>query len=883
MMNGKFIKMLALSLALVMIVAAFAACKAGDDSDQSTSSSGTQSGTDVEILGVTAQGHNLVKFVDDGKTYSYRMAPSSLPTSWNSHTYKSNDGTYILDYATDSLYTYEFNSDFTGFEIVPSMAADYPEDVTSEYVGQYGVKEGDVNKVWKITLKDNLKYDNGEAINAQSFVDSMKLLLNPEAANFRADTMWMYDLKIVGSEAYAKGGTYALGEFVSAAFGEDEYVDPSEFSTTEDGVYQLERDGKVYDVVLDINNGGNWGEGLSVFKNAGYLDSVSEAYGRLEAAADSKGWVKLNADLLKDLQNCIAALQGYESVEAYAEDKGDYAYQEFEEMAYLGRTWEKIEYDGNVGFLAPSELELVVVLINPMEDNFYLRKELSTDFFLVYTPLYEDCIKNDNGVYANTYGTSVDTYVGFGPYKLTEYKEGASIVLERNMNWHGYSDGEYIQGTYMTDRVVYSQVKEDSTRLEMFLKGEIDTYTLMTDDMADYSSSSQIYYTDSESTWYLAMNPQLANLTTVQATAQPVNTGYSVNKTVLTIQEFRQALSYSLDRKQFNQTLSPTSGVAKALLSSFIVADPESGLTYRAMDEAKDVILSFWGLSDAWGEGKEYATRDEAIDSITGYDPSGAKTLFDQAYDKAVEQGLLTEEQISSGKWEVQIVIGKPSEAAFYNDGFEFLKTTWTEAVKGTKFEGHLAFVQSSELGSTTFGEYLRNGQVDILFGVGYAGDQFNPYAMLECFTGSLEYDPFTDKNAISVDIEIDGQLLRASLYNWVSQALMGTEIEASVVDSEGNTTSEKVKINAGTSAPASMRVAILAKCEEAIMNIANIFPVQTDASAALRCLRIEFVTDEYVTGMGFGGLEWNKYIMDDAEFANAVSASEDGILDYKS
>ena len=87
------------------------------------------------------------------------------------------------------------------------------------------------------------------------------------------------------------------------------------------------------------------------------------------------------------------------------------------------------------------------------------------------------------------------------------------------MNWHGYSDGEYIQGTYMTDRVVYSQVKEDSTRLEMFLKGEIDTYTLMTDDMADYSSSSQIYYTDSESTWYLAMNPQLANLTTVQATA----------------------------------------------------------------------------------------------------------------------------------------------------------------------------------------------------------------------------------------------------------------------------------------------------------------------------------------------------------------------------
>lgn len=832
------------------------------------------------IVGVLAScGKKAYK--DDGKTYSYRMGPSDLPESWNHHTYQSNSSTYILDYSTDGLYAFEYNDDFTGYVIVPSMADAYPEDVTSEYVGKYGVQEGDENKVYKIKLKKNLKYDNGEEITAESFVQSMKLLLNPEAANFRADNVYKSgELKIMGAEDYVKGGSYALGEFVSADYGDDEYVNPSEFTTADDGHYQYNGQ----DVVLDINSGGNWGNnGLSEYYEAykASMPAFASAVEPLIKAADEKGRVKLDAALLKNLQDAIAILHGFDNVEAYAAASGDYAYMEFEEMAFFGKTWEKIDFEGNVGFLAPSKYELVIVLKNPMEDNFYLRYELCTSFFLVYNPLYESCIKTDGGVYANTYGTSVDTYVGYGPYKLTSYVEGAQIVLERNPYWHGYSKDEYIEGTYQTDRIVYNKVTEDATRLEMFLKGELDSYALRADDMTDYLGSDYTYFTDSESTWYLAMNPGLDNLEKVQASASPVNTGNKVIKTVLTVQEFRQALSYSIDRAAFNLQLSPTSGVAKALLSAFIVADPESGLTYRASDEGKDAILAFWGLSDAWGEGKEYATRDEAIDSITGYDPAGAKTLFDTAYDKAVADGLISSEDIASGKWEVQIIIGKPSEAAFYNKGYEFLRTCWTNAVEGTKFEGHLTFVQSQILGSTTFGEYLRNGQVDVLFGVGYGGSQFNPYMMLDCFTGSLEYDPFTDKTKVMLDIELDGKLLRASLYDWVSEALQGNTIEASVVGTDGKTTGETVSISAGSSDPRERRVAILAAAEAKIMTLSNIFPMMTDATASLRCMRVKFKTDDYVVGMGFGGVEWRTYAMDDDEFASYV-ASQGGILNYK-
>ena len=896
-------------------------------------------------------------YKDDGKTYSYRMGPADLPDSWNVHTYQSNSSTYVLDYSSDALYTFDYNDDFSGYVIVPSMAKDYPVDVTADYVGQYGIVAGEENKAYKIVLRDDLKFDNGETLNAESFIASMKLLLNPKAANFRADNVYKSgQVKIYNAEEYVKQNSYALGEFVSANYGDEEYIDPSQFTKGEDGV--LKANG--LDIVIDLTSGGNWGSnGLNDYINAYFADYVynteensaegfeagkyiglsyndnGEQFGwrstvrndegkwdfydmdwnkievglnadstmylynnreadfmynildpdakALKDAADENGWVKLTDATLLNTQNLIAKLHGYDDVAAYAADAGAYAYMEFEEMAFLGKLYEEIDYDGNVGFFKdPDENAIVIVLKNAMEDNFYLRYELCTSFFLVYAPLYESLITYDGGVYNNSYGTSIDTYVGFGPYKLTQYVEGASIVLERNLNWYGYGADAYKEGTYQTDRVVYTKVTEEATRLQMFLKGELDSYGLQPDDMEDYLSSDYTYFNDSESTWYLAMNPDFTTLQNNQALATPATEGNAVIKTVLSIAQFRQALSYSLDRSEFNLLLSPTSGIAKGLLSSMIVADPESGLTYRSLDEAKDAILEFWGLADQWGEGKEYATRDDAIASITGYDPEGAKALFTTAYETAVAEGMISQELIDSGKWEVQIIVGKPADAAYYNDGYEFLAACWTDAVKGTPFEGHMSFVQSATLGSTSFGSYLRNGSVDILFGVGYGGSMFDPYSMMDCFTGSLQYDPFTDKTGIYVDIEIDGQTLRASLYDWVSECLQGNKITATVVDANGNATDKTINISAGSSDPASRRIKILAACETKIMTLSNIFPVQTDASASLRCMRVNYKTEEYVVGMGRGGIQYFTYAMDDAEFLAYAKAQDGGILNYK-
>ncbi len=819
------------------------------------------------VLTLTGCGNKHDKsYVDDTATYTYRLATDSLPTSWNNHTYQSNDATDVLDYTEDGLYTFDYNDTKDGYQIVPSMASAMPKDVTSDYVGQYGITEESESQVYEIALKDWLKFDNGDPITANDFVKSAQLLLSPEAANYRADNFYAGNLCVYGAEAYVKQGAYSLGDFVSAAMGEDEYVNPSEFTTDSEGYLQVNG----ADIVLDLTSGGNWGSnGLQDYYDYGYL--TDDVFSPLANAADENGQVKLTAETLTALQNCIAVLHGYATVDEYAAASGDYAYQEFEEMAYLGKTWEEYSWD-NVGYFAKDDYTLVIVLTKPLS-GFYLNYSLSGNMNLVHNTTYENCISTDGGVYSNSYGTSVETYVGYGPYRLTTYVDGSELAFERNEYWHGYYE-EDKAGQYQTTNISIKQVAEAATRLEMFLKGELDSYGLQSTDMADYQGSDFTYYTEGDSTWFIALNPDVDGLKTAEDNATPATAGNVVVKRVLAIKDFRKALSFSVDRAAYELALDPTGSPAKALYGNMIISDPDNGTTYRSTDQAKQVIVDFWGLTDEIGDGKEYATVDDAIASITGYDLEGAKTLFDSAYDQAVEAGYIP----SGDNWEVQIVIGLPGSgsSAYYNNGYVLLSKVWTEAVEGTKFEGHLVFSQSQPLGSTSFSDYLKNNTIDLLFGVGWTGSALDPYSLIQAYVDSnYQYDPSWDTTTTDLTIEINGKNLTATVYDWYL-ALSGETITATV---EGG--SETEEITAGTSADATLRLDILAGIEGAVLQQYDMIPVGLQASASLKGMRVNYYTEEYVYGMGRGGIQYYTYAMNDDEWSSYV-AEQGGTLDYK-
>lgn len=794
--------------------------------------------------------HNK-SYVDDKAAFTYRNAVNSLPTGWNNHTYQSNDSTYVIDYTEDGLYTFDYNATKDGYQIVPSMANAMPKDVTSSYVGKFGITEESKNQVYEIALKDWLKFDNGDPITANDFIESAKMLMNPKAANYRADNFYAGNLKVYNAEEYAKAGL-VTHEDATAGEGLCAYKDVVwEFGT--DGS-QLPDEIKE-ELIFDIDN--------CYVVNQGYDVRYYEAYSGFPRSVFEEMNGKTLAEILAN-EDYTAALNGA-LYDFWCTDEGEqYGFFTYENV------WPEVDFN-DVGYFAKDDHTLVIVLTKPLS-GFYLNYSLCSNMNLVHNATYKQCESMEGDVYSNTYGTSVDTYVGYGPYKLTTFIDGSEMKLERNEFWHGYYEEEH-KGQYQTTAISTKQVSEAATRLEMFLKGELDGYGLQAEDMADYQGSDFTYYTEGDSTWFIALNPDEAALANQEEIATPATAGNKVVKRIICIKEFREALSFSVDRAAYELALDPTGSPAKALYGNMIISDPDNGTAYRTTQQAKEVIVNFWGLGEAYGEGKEYATIDEAIESITGYDLAGAKELFDAAYDKAVEAGYIP----ADDQWEIQIIIGQPGSGSskYYNNGYVLLSQVWTEAVKDTKLEGKLVFTQSQPLGSSSFSSYLKNNTIDLLFGVGWTGSALDPYGLIEAYVApNYQYDPSIDYDAIDCKVVVDGKEVVASAYQWYV-ALTGETIEAK--DADGNV----VEVTAGTDADPTLRLDVLAAIEGVVLQQYTMIPVGLDASASLKGMRVKYYTEEYVYGMGRGGIQYYTYAMNDTEWADYVKG-EGGTLDYK-
>lgn len=846
-MRKSFKKILALTLSASMVFS-LAACSKNGDTDSTTAANETTVAGGTETTTAAPVESNAV-------TYTYNYALSEFPTNWNYHTYQTNIDKEILNYISDGFYVFDYNDTLDGYKVIPSMAVAEPEDVTAEYVGRFGIEEGEANRAWKITLRDDLCWEDGTPIKAQDFVTSAELLLNPVAKNYRADSLYEGGLEIVGARAYLYGGTHAYDTSMIA----EDYTAVEDLTEGENGgLYVGESD-----IVFNIYDGASWGSnGVADYYAAGYVDAFTkdgvDLYATvIEPAADEDGQVVVTTEVMEALMHFVANMHGAATVEEYAEAAGDYAYVEWEEFCYIGTDYEAVDFS-TVGVVAESDTELVLVLANELS-GFYLLYNL-TGSWLVNEALYKACESVVDGVYTNSYCTSADTTISYGPYTLESYQADKQYVLQRNENYFGVKEGYYQTTTIQVDCV-----SEAATSLEMFLNGQLDSYGLTADDMETYQSSDYTYYTTTPSTYFIALNPDMDALTAAQN-----NLGAGYNKTIMTVKEFRQAMSYALDRTAFALAVSPTNNAAYSIFSDLIICDPDNGTAYRTVDEAKAVLAKFWGLEDEIGAGKMYETVDDAIESITGYNLALAKEKFDEAYDIAVAEGLMNEGD------KVQILIGLPNSTAnFYSKGYEFLVNCYTDAVKGTKLEGKLEFTMDDTLGNN-FGNALRANQVDMLFGVGWSGSALDPYGLVGAYTTEqYRYNRCWDTASEMLTIELNGIEYTASVLDWTN-AIDGQEITITAAD--GSTTTFK-----GGSADDvdAERIVILAALEGAILETFEMIPMLDASSASLKGMQVEFYTEDYIYGIGRGGLKYMTYNYSDAEWDEYV-ALQGGILNYK-
>ena len=395
--------------------------------------------------------------------YTYRMGPSDLPTTWNPHTYETNSSTYVLDYTGDALYTFDYkdvDNPSLGFEIVPSMAADVPEDVTAEYAGQFGIpaveegEEAPTGYAYRIPIKEGLVYDNGDALTAEDFVESVKLLLNPAAANHRADHMYSGTLKIVNAENYLKQGSELQEPLTKAYPAWASQADVWATAVAEMG------DEAIFDLAhsyigawIDANSGARYLEAYG-----GYNGFYNALCGTPVESLELITGKTINEILANEEYKAawLAALTPWQT------DPGE----ELHFWSYV-YTYPVMDFS-EVGFFVDGDA-IVIVLIDAVEQGWDLSYNLCTDFFLVHPETYKACEKVDeNGLYTNSYGTSLDTFVGFGPYKLAEYVADSRILHVKNELWHGHGEGKY-----QTTQILLQKVDNDATRREMFEKGEL--------------------------------------------------------------------------------------------------------------------------------------------------------------------------------------------------------------------------------------------------------------------------------------------------------------------------------------------------------------------------------------------------------------------------
>lgn len=750
-------------------------------------------------------------------TYNDYMSGMGQGLDWNPHTWETNEDSIILDYITMGFYSFVMNADKTGYSIVPEMASEYPVDVTSDYVGSFGVSEGETGKAWKIALNKNATWEDGTPINADTYIYSMQQQLNPYMLNRRADSYYAGDAVIVGAKGYlysAGGDSYDLVTDVAAALAAgDVYLDMDFWGL----IGCLDKDGNACPQYVLITD------------ETMYRDPAIEE-------GQDEDWV--SAKYIYDTY--LAAGAPYES---YAVEYL-YTYDDVEPT-----TWE------DVGLLKLDDYTLVIIYQDPIEEaSFYVPYNLSSSW-LVYEPLYEACksywdadgnqltaeqIAEDPTLVASIttdYCKSVDKTMGYGPYKLTAYELDKQITLERNDNWYGYKDGKHL-GQYQTDKVSIQVIKEHKTALLAFLNGEIDGVSLQSDDMATYASSDRIVYTPESYTTKVSFNTNYEKLLS-----------HGTNSQILAVKEFREAFAYAVDKTHFASAFTSAGEAGYGLLNYMYCYNPFTGALYRDSDAAKKAIVDLFELT--YGEGGDFDTLDEAYDAVTGFDMEKASSLMQTAYDKAVAA------KIYDGTSPITIDFRVYQSDEIYVKMFTYFNEQVQAACKGTSFEGKVSLTMTVD---ADYYESMYAGNADVIFTT-WGGAAMSPFTMMsQCYTDAS--DGSGNQNEVGYKTEnvpvlfnIDGTDYTYSLKDWADWA---GAVKNAITDKLGNFANYSYET----------RCDIYASLENIFLSSFSTFSVYYRNVASLNSRKVEQASENYLQLIGFGGLQYVTYNYDDAAWA---------------
>ncbi len=853
-------KLIALLLAMVMVLS-LAAC--GNNAPAETTAAPVADATDA-----TDAPEATPLALKQGE---YRTTTQTMPSNWNEFTYADNNDTQIMSYISSSFYEYDykfendqkFNADGSinkegvvpGAYTVNYSAATKLEDVTSTVDAKWGYtdeQKAEGGYAWKITLRDDLKWDDGTPITAEDFEYSMMELLNPDFMNFRANTY--YDtLRMKNAKAYFfknQEGTYETAASQGYASNQ-EAIDAGE--------------------TLYVNLWNMWGA-------EGYTDENGNVAPEYVPMDDTT--IYDNADGTDPVSGeFLAANYG-----PYLEVGGGYDATIYVENTNRNVAWE------DVGCYAIPEENAVVICLDVAYSFLTEEGDLSvwSAYYLSSLPvvkkdLYESCkIAPADGatLWTSNYNSSLETTASWGPYKLVEFEAGSHYVLEKNENWFGYGL-EQNKNQYNVTSINCRKVEEWSTRWMGFLNGIYDDASLQTENVADYLDSKYVYFT-STSTGTFGMQ-LYSDLDVLKESGN--------NNGILAIQEFRHALNLGLNRSDVVEKIWPGSSVpCFGLLNVAYYYDIENAPTledggqYRNTAIAKAGILRAYGYNQAedgtWGTGDMTGlTLDEAYETLTGYNPTVAKEKMAAAVEELTSN---PEKYGYDSSKNITLVYGSSVDNDKQRFRADYLQALIDDLAKGTALEDKIDVVFDASAGAQ-WAEAFRTGATQIGFGYGFSGNAFNPFDIVGAFVNpddDLNYHMYWDTSAIDMTLTMPagdyagaGETITMSVQNWY-YCLNG------LAEDEGQ--AQTYNWGAGF-APAEARLTILSALEELTIKESRSVMLIADGGGSFLGAKFKYFSEDEHTFMGFGGIRYMEVVYTDAEWAEFVAANNNDLSnEYK-
>lgn len=790
---------------------------------------------------------------EDENKVTYNTYTTVMPSNWNELTYEDQNDTQIMNYLASPFIEYDYKFDeakggkFKDGKVnydaivdddfvVKYSAVTKIEDVTAEVDAKWGydakmIAEG--GYAWKVTLREDLKWDDGTAIDASDFVWSMKQQLDPDYQNYRASSYYGA-VSILGAKNYVyqgRSGTDATYKYGKGSYEADKATMKFKLS-----VFQ-----QYYKEATGVS--------LSAYECLG--DEESEYFDTVEKVeAFVKEWDG------KPIADCLAADGAMKEALAvlFSAWKSDVVPANYDYLIYMTTVdyvYDEKDFD-TVGFFQNGKYEFTVCYNASSEyikDDgtlSYLAAYELGGFPLVHRAKYEASRQkpaSETSLWTSKYNSSLETTASWGPYKLVQFQSGKSYTLAKNEYWYGYKLDEY-KDQYKVDKIYCEKLDSTSTQWMAFLGGCVDDIGIDLTHSDDYRNSKYAYVTPGSYTfsWHL-----YGGLDKLKQSGR--------NNGILAIHDFRKALSLAIDREDYAAKLTTAYQAGYGYLNECYYYDVVNNGIYRKTDQAKKALLRAYGYTEnadgtwsvAGNANIQNKSIDEAIATIKGSNVPLAKTYIEKAYKELTDNA---EKYGYDASKKIQIKFGTAADDDSSRREFNLVQEIIDDVTSGTSLEGKVEVVFDASFGSK-WSDAFKAGNYELCTSA-WGSAAFNPAYILGAY---IEPDSAYTANYFDVSTEV----ITFTMPVTVGEDVEGSKKTLTVLDLynclNGN---DGATYNWGSGKlDEEKRLELIAALEEYILGQYYSIPTITQFSATLLSPKFSYASDKYNTFMSYGGMQY--------------------------